>query len=60
MSENLDNSGAAQSDLGANNSRKPIFRRRRSCPLSSPSAPEVDYKDPDLLSKFVCDIPPAL
>ena len=37
------------------NARKPFFRRRRSCPLTGPKAPEVDYKDVKLLSRYVSE-----
>ncbi len=37
------------------NNKKFFFRKRRGCPLSVPSAPVIDYKDPDLLSKFVSE-----
>lgn len=35
--------------------RKPFFRRRRSCPLTGSKAPEIDYKDVKLLSRFVSE-----
>jgi small subunit ribosomal protein S18 len=35
--------------------RRVFFKRRKGCPLSLPGAPEVDYKNPDLLSKFVSE-----
>ncbi len=35
--------------------RRPFFRRRRSCPLSGPKAPDIDYKDVKLLSRFVSE-----
>ncbi len=40
---------------GAAGARKPFFRRRRSCPLSGPKAPEIDYKDVKLLSRYVSE-----
>jgi len=34
---------------------KLFFRRRKGCPLSVPGAPEITYKNPDMLSKFVSE-----
>ena len=36
-------------------SKKVFFRRRKGCPLSVKGAPEVDYKNPDLLTKFISE-----
>jgi small subunit ribosomal protein S18 len=41
--------------FGGNARAKPFFRRRRSCPLTGPKAPEVDYKDVKLLSRYVSE-----
>lgn len=35
--------------------KKVFFKRRRGCPLSVAGAPEITYKDPDALSKFVSE-----
>ncbi len=35
--------------------RKVFFRRRKTCPLSGPNAPKVDYKDIKLLQRFVSE-----
>lgn len=35
--------------------RRVFFRRRKSCPLTGPSAPKIDYKDLKLLSRFVSE-----
>ena len=32
--------------------RRVFFRRRKSCPLSGPHAPKIDYKDVKLLQKY--------
>src|SRR5690606_21471560 len=45
--------GAAAGHHGAG--KKVFFRRRRSCPLSGPNAPKVDYKDVKLLSRFTSE-----
>jgi small subunit ribosomal protein S18 len=34
---------------------RPFFRRRKSCPFSSPNAPAIDYKDVKLLQGFVSE-----
>lgn len=36
-------------------SKKVFFRRRKGCPLSIPDAPVIDYKNPELLIKFVSE-----
>jgi small subunit ribosomal protein S18 len=35
--------------------RRPFFRRRKSCPFSGPHAPTIDYKDIKLLQRFVSE-----
>ena len=35
--------------------RRVFFRRRKSCPLSGPNAPKIDYKDMKLLQRFVSE-----
>lgn len=35
--------------------KKVFFKRKQGCPLSVPGAPEVDYKNPDLISKFTSE-----
>ena len=35
--------------------RKPFFRRQKSCPVSSPDAPKIDYKDVKLLQRFISE-----
>lgn len=35
--------------------KKVFFRRKRSCPLSGPKAPVIDYKDVKLLTRFVSE-----
>ncbi|MEC9022263.1 MAG: 30S ribosomal protein S18 [Pseudomonadota bacterium] len=36
-------------------SRRPFFRRQKSCPFSGVDAPVIDYKDVKLLQKFVSE-----
>jgi small subunit ribosomal protein S18 len=35
--------------------KRVFFRRRKGCPLSVDGAPKIDYKNPDLLVKFVSE-----
>jgi small subunit ribosomal protein S18 len=35
--------------------RRVFFRRKKSCPLTGPNAPKVDYKDVKLLARFVSE-----
>ena len=35
--------------------RRPFMRRRKSCPFSGKSAPQIDYKDIKLLQRFVSE-----
>lgn len=37
------------------NTRRVFFKRRKGCPLSTPEAPDVNYKNPHLLSKFISE-----
>ncbi len=37
------------------NTKKPFFKRRRSCPLSGKGAPEIDYKNVKLLKRFISE-----
>ena len=36
-------------------SRRPFFRRPKSCPFSGRNAPKIDYKDVKLLSRFISE-----
>lgn len=38
-----------------NNTKKVFFRRRKGCPLSLHDAPVIDYKNPELLGKFISE-----
>ena len=35
--------------------RRPFFRRRKSCPFSGANAPKIDHKDVKLLQRFVSE-----
>ena len=34
---------------------KPFFRRRKVCPFSGENAPQIDYKDTKLLSRYISE-----
>jgi small subunit ribosomal protein S18 len=36
-------------------SKKPFFKRKKSCPFSGPNSPAIDYKDVKLLSRYVTE-----
>ena len=35
--------------------RRPFFRRRKTCPFSGDNAPKIDYKDVKLLSRYLSE-----
>jgi small subunit ribosomal protein S18 len=41
--------------FGSGGGRRPFFRRRKSCPFSTPNAPKIDYKDVKLLQRFLSE-----
>ena len=43
------------SNSGASSSRRPFFRRRKTCPFSGANAPKIDFKDVKLLQRFVSE-----
>lgn len=43
------------SRMAERTAKKVFFRRRKGCPLSVEGAPEISYKNPDLLVKFVSE-----
>ena len=42
-------------DIAQLPSRRPFFRRRKTCPFSGTNAPKIDYKDVKLLSRFISE-----
>lgn len=36
-------------------SRRPFFRRRKTCPFTGPNAPKIDYKDVRLLQRYISE-----
>ena len=51
--------GAAGAGAGAGAAagatRRPFFRRRKTCPFSGNGAPKIDYKDVKLLQRFISE-----
>ena len=35
--------------------KRPFFRRKKSCPFSGPNAPDIDWKNTRLLSRYVSE-----
>lgn len=35
--------------------RRPFFRRKKTCPFSGANAPTIDYKDIKLLQRFISE-----
>jgi small subunit ribosomal protein S18 len=35
--------------------RRPFFRRKKTCPFSGDNAPKIDYKDVKLLQRFISE-----
>jgi small subunit ribosomal protein S18 len=53
----MESQSGDRGDRGARGSatRRPFFRRRKSCPFSGPNAPKIDYKDTKLLQRFISE-----
>jgi len=41
--------------VSTNTTRRPFFRRRKSCPFSGTNAPKIDHKDTRLLSRYISE-----
>jgi small subunit ribosomal protein S18 len=42
-------------DINQIPSRRPFFRRRKTCPFSGANAPKIDYKDVRLLQRYISE-----
>ncbi len=42
-------------EKGRTATRRPFFRRRKTCPFSGDNAPKIDYKDVKLLSRYLSE-----
>lgn len=40
---------------GGPGGRRVFFRRRKTCPLSGPNAPQIDYKNVKLMQRFISE-----
>ncbi len=43
------------SKMADRSNKRVFFRRRKGCPLSVPNAPVINYKNPELLMKFISE-----
>lgn len=50
-----DQNGKTLTRMADRNTRKVFFKRRSGCPLSVKGAPEVNYKNPELLARFTSE-----
>lgn len=41
--------------MNGSQSRRPFFRRRKTCPFSGANAPKIDFKDVKLLQRYVSE-----
>lgn len=41
--------------MSTSTTRRPFFRRRKSCPFSGSNAPKIDHKDTRLLSRYISE-----
>ena len=42
-------------DINQLPTRRPFFRRRKTCPFSGANAPKIDYKDIRLLQRYISE-----
>lgn len=55
MSKNQSIESNSMTKMPDRANKRVFFRKRRGCPLSVQDAPVIDYKNPDLLLKFVSE-----
>lgn len=56
MAKNIKRTTRTTPKVDINNSaRNPFLKKRKECILSLPNAPEVTYKNPELLVKFISE-----
>jgi len=48
-------SAPASGGGGDGKSRRPFFRRRKTCPFSGSNSPKIDYKDVKLLQRYLSE-----
>jgi small subunit ribosomal protein S18 len=42
-------------DISQQPTRRPFFRRRKTCPFSGANSPKIDYKDVRLLQRYISE-----
>lgn len=52
---NSSSRSAPAGDAAQGAGRRVFFRRRKTCPLTGPNAPKIDYKDIKLLQRFISE-----
>ena len=45
----------SENNYRGDNSRRPFFKRKKTCPFSGENAPLIDYKDTKLLNRYVTE-----
>lgn len=56
IEDKIDNSeGRTMPRMADRTNKKVFFQRPKGCPLSVPGAPEISYKNPEMLLKFVSE-----
>jgi small subunit ribosomal protein S18 len=55
MFENDTSESKSMTRMADRNNKRVFFRKRKGCPLSVVNAPVIDYKNPELLIKFVSE-----
>jgi small subunit ribosomal protein S18 len=53
--DNLDTTTKNFAESSKSSSTKMFFRKRKGCPLCATDSPEIDYKDSELLGKFISE-----
>ena len=51
----MNSQGSSAGPRAGGGTRRPFFRRRKTCPFSGAGAPAIDYKDVKLLSRFISE-----
>ncbi len=55
MLRNESSESKSMTRMADRTNKRVFFRKRKGCPLSVAEAPVIDYKNPDLLIKFVSE-----
>ncbi len=41
--------------MSAAESKAPFFRRKKTCPFTGPNAPKIDWKNADMLKRYISE-----